>query len=290
MPPASPLSRRSVLIGAALAFGYPTVGRAQSAELSKLEQQLGGRVGVAALDTGSRRTVLHRADERFALCSTFKAPLAAAMMWGAEAGQFDLGEELSFATDSFLPTSPVTRQAGGRLLLKELCAAAVTYSDNTAANLLLTRLGGPARMTAFFRACGDKTSRLDRYEMALNENRRDDPRDTTTPRAMARTLKALLLEDAILRRPSREALRAWMLDERNGKRRIRSGAPAGWEVANKPGTSANGAVNDIAVLWPPGRPPIVLSVYTNAPGTPIAHGEQVIAATTRAVLAQLGQL
>lgn len=282
------MSRRDALIGSALALGFPSAGQAGPPLLTKLEQQLGGRIGVAALDTGSGRSVLHRADERFALCSTFKAPLAAAVMRAAEAGQFDLDDEVSFPTESFLPTSPVTRRSGGRLSLRELCAAAVSYSDNTAANLLLTRLGGPERMTAFFRACGDPASRLDRYEMALNENRAGDQRDTTTPRAMARTLRAFLLEDDVLRPSSRDALRGWMLDERNGKRRIRAGAPTSWQVANKPGTSTNGAVNDIAVIWPAERRPILLCVYTNAPGTPISSGEEAIAETTRTILGHMG--
>jgi len=283
------LSRRAALLGLAAAGGVPRGGLAATEGFEAIEARLGGRVGVAALDTGSGRAVLHRQDERFAMCSTFKATLAAAVLQRAQSGRLNLDDMATFARAEMLPNSPVTAAAADRRLsLRALCAAAVSYSDNTAANLLLKKLGGPRRLTAFFRSVGDHVSRLDRIEMALNENRPGDPRDTTTPAAMARTLRTLCLDGAVLGDAPRNLLRDWMLNERNGGRRIRSAAPEGWRVANKPGTSLNGAVNDIAVLWPDAGAPIVLSLYSNAPGAPLAASEQAIADTARLALRGLG--
>jgi beta-lactamase class A len=156
------------------------------------------------------------------------------------------------------------------------CEAVVSQSDNTAANLLLELIGGPAAMTQYFRSLGDDVTRLDRYELALNSNIAGDERDTTTPDAMVGNLRAVLLGDA-LTMPSRTMLTDWMLREQRGNARIRAGLPAGWRVANKPGTSANGATNDIAVVWPPDRRPLVMAVYINAPAASRANGEGAIA-------------
>jgi beta-lactamase class A len=166
-----------------------------------------------------------------------------------------------------------------------LCAAAVEVSDNTAANLLLSLVGGPAQVTAFFRSLGDNVSRLDRMELDLNSNLPNDPRDTTTPDAMSGNLKSLLVDGEVLGAVSRNRLTSWMLSEQNGRNRIRLGLPANWRVANKPGSSADraGATNDIAVARPPGRAPIVISVYTDAREATPERRTTAIAEVARAV-------
>lgn len=269
------LSRRSFLVGSATLVAACAHSEAQAA-FAELEQVLGGRIGFSALDTGSGRRIAWRAGERFALCSTFKAVLAAAVLTRIDAGEFRRDDVLTFDAANLLPTSRTTAQhRDGRISVLEACEAVVTVSDNTAANALLKLLGGPPAVTAFFRSLGDRTTRLDRYELELNSNIDGDPRDTTTPDAMLGSLQTLLLGDA-LSGTSGTLLTSWMRNEQNGRNRIRAALPSTWQVANKPGTGANGAVNDIGVAWPPQRTPIILIAYTDAPGAELADGETAI--------------
>lgn len=270
------LSRRSLLIGGA-AFGAGCAHSEAQAELAAVERVLEGRIGFSALDTGSGRRIDWRAGERFALCSTFKAALAAAVLQRIDTGESRRDDVLTFDAANVLPTSRTTAQRpDGRISVIEACEAVVSVSDNTAANALLQLVGGPAAMTGFFRNLGDSATRLDRYELELNSNVDGDPRDTTTPASMLRSLETLLLGDT-LSRTSRGLLTSWMLREQNGRARIRAGLPATWQVANKPGTGANGAVNDIGVAWPPRSAPVVLVAYTHAPGAALADAEAAIA-------------
>jgi beta-lactamase class A len=269
-------NRRRFLVGG-VAIAAACAHSAVQTAFAELEQALRGRIGFCALELGSGRRVAWRADERFALCSTFKTALAAAVLKRSDAGELRHGDVLTFDTANLLPTSRTTAQRrDGRISVIDACEAVVSVSDNTAANALLTLIGGPPAMTAFFRSLGDTTTRLDRYELELNSNIDGDPRDTTTPDAMLRSLRALLLGDA-LSAGSRGLLTSWMLNEQNGKARIRAGLPSAWQVANKPGTGANGAVNDIAVAWPPRGAPLVLVAYTHAPGAATSDGEAAIA-------------
>jgi beta-lactamase class A len=241
----------------------PTVDR----ELADLETYVGGRLGVFALDTGSGRTLAHRADERFAMCSTFKWVLAAAVLARVDRGELALDQRIAYGKADLLGHSPVTEEhvAEGALSVEVLARAAVTVSDNGAANLLLGQVGGaggPAGLTAFVRQAGDGVTRLDRNEPALNSNEPGDPRDTTSPRAMVGLLKAILCGD-VLKPASRERLLAWMKACETGKDRLRAGFPGDWVVGDKTGTGENMAVNDLAIAVPPGRAPILVAVYTS---------------------------
>ena len=287
-------TRRLFLVGGAvLAAGgcahAQDAPEAAVADITEIERELGGRIGVSARETGSGRRIRHRAGERFAMCSTFKAPLAAAVLSRIDRGDMDRAEMLRFDPENLLPTSPISTAHADAAAISVLaaCEAVVSHSDNTAANLLLERIGGPPVLTEFFRSLGDDVTRLDRYEMALNSNLQGDERDTTTPDAMLDSLQAILLGDA-LSPGSRERLTEWMLNEQRGKARIRAGAPAGWRVANKPGTSANGATNDIGILWPPAGAPVAITVYVNAPDAQPAAREGAIAGIARAVAAAFG--
>lgn len=271
-------SRRVFLAGTAgILMPFPLRTEPASGVIASLEASLGGRVGFSARDTGSGRELHFRADERFAMCSTFKTALAAAVLTRIEQGELARTEILHFDPAALLPTSPITAvHSDGRVDVLAACEAIVSYSDNTAANLLLQRIGGPEALTRYFRQIGDNVSRLDRYELSLNSNADGDPRDTTTPRAMLGTLQRLLLGDA-LDGASRELLTGWMVNEQNGKARMRAGLPPDWRIANKPGTSLNGATNDIAVAWPPKGAPLVLSAFVNAPHAEPAKRQRAIA-------------
>lgn len=241
----------------------PAPDGSPSARLARLEAESGGRLGVAALNTADGSRVLHRADERFPFCSTFKMMLAAAVL----ARQPSLlTRHIRYGKDDLVPHAPVTAQhLDDGMTVEQLCAATIQYSDNPAANLLITLLGGPQAVTAYARAIGDREFRLDRRETELNSAIPGDPRDTTTPAAMLASLHKLTLGQA-LPAPQRKILTDWLIGNTTGATRIRAGVPAGWQVGDKTGAGAYGTVNDIAIVWPPGKPPIVLAVYLTQPG------------------------
>jgi len=276
------ISRREVLLAAPVILSGCAVARSETAAFESIEAALAGRIGVCAVDAKSGREVRYRSDERFAMCSTFKAPLAAAVLSRIDAGALSGSALVKLGDEPLLSNSPISAryQSAGSMPVLVACEAVVTHSDNTAANALLNLLGGPSQMTAFFRGMGDEMSRLDRFEMSLNSNLPGDPRDTTTPKAMTLTLSRMVLGDA-LRPSSRDHIIRWMVEEQRGKARIRAGLPDTWRVANKPGTSVNGATNDIGVAWTPEQRPLVMAIYVNAPTAPREQHEQAIAQIAR---------
>jgi len=230
--------------------------------IAALEQRHGGRLGVAVLDTAGAKVVAHRGDERFALCSTHKCLAAAFVLARVDRKQESLVRRIVYAKDDLVAHSPVTGQHVGAngLSVGEICEAAVTLSDNTAANLLLGSFGGPAGLTAYLRSTGDGITRLDRRETALNEATPGDARDTTTPAAMVDFLHKTVVGTA-LSASSREQLTAWLVACTTGSKRLRAGVPSGWRVGDKTGSGGNNATNDVAVIWPPGRAPIIIAAY-----------------------------
>lgn len=278
------------LVGALLLLPLrAAVPEATTARLAALERRVHGRLGVAALDTGTGRRLGYRAGERFPLCSTFKVLLAGAVLARADRGDSALDRRLPYGKADLLAWAPVTtaRVAEGGMTVADLCAAAVESSDNTAANLLLGAIGGPPAVTAFARSLGDPATRLDRTEPTLNEARPGDPRDTTTPEALVGDLRALLLGDA-LTPGSRARLEAWMVACRTGRTRLRAGVPATWTVGDKTGSGARGTTNDVAILRPPDRPPILVAVYLTRCDAPEPRREAALAEAGRLVVAAFG--
>jgi beta-lactamase class A len=275
MHPIMPMTRRALsqsLLAAPLILPLGAAKAWAEPDLAAIERRLGGRLGVAARST-DRVLVRHRADERFPLCSTFKVLAAAAVLARVDAGSEDLDQTVTYGAGDLLSYAPVTRktlEAGGgtaRISVSELCAAALEWSDNTAANLLLARLGGPEGLTAWLRATGDPLTRLDRTEPTLNSAIPGDPRDTTSPEAMRATLDRLLL-GSVLSAPSRERLEGLMVACHTGARRLRAGLPKDWTVGDKTGSGDNGSVNDVAILRPPGRAPVTAAVYVTGSTAP----------------------
>ena len=254
--------------------------------LVALEARAGGRLGVVALDTGTGRRIAHRGEERFPLCSTFKVLLAGAVLARVEKGQERLDRPIAYTKADLLEYAPVAaaRLPEGRLTVEALCAAAVEASDNTAANLLLQTLGGPTALTAFARGLGDAVTRLDRTEPALNTALPGDPRDTTTPAAMVESLKAMLLGGG-LEPESCQRLEGWMRGSLTGGDRLRVGLPATWTVGDKTGTGDRGTVNDVAILRPPGRAPILVAAYYTGSRAPLKDRNAVLAEVGRLVVA-----
>ena len=257
--------------------------RAIQQQLADLESRHGGRLGVAILDTASQRLITHRGDERFALCSTFKCLAAAHVLARVDRKQEDLSRRIVYSAEQLVAYSPTTElHVGGQgLSVGSLCEAAMTLSDNTAANLLLDSMGGPEGLTAWLRSIGDTRTRLDRREPDLNENRPQDLRDTTTPVAMLHTLNTLVLGDE-LTLPSRDQLTAWLVNNQTGDKKLRAGVPGGWRVGDKTGSGSNNATNDVAVIWPGDRPPILVTAYYT--------GSKASADQINAVMADIGRL
>lgn len=259
----------------------PTIGPGFDA----LERRFDARLGVYAVDTGSGATVVHRADERFAYASTIKALAAAALL--AVTTPADLDRIVRYSRADLVPHSPVTeRHVADGMSLRDLAEAAVRYSDNTAANLMLDRLGGPAGLAARLRALGDTTTRPARTEPTLNEATPGDVRDTSTPRALATDLRAYVLGDA-LGAEDRTVLTGWLRANTTGGTTIRAGAPAGWTVGDKTGTGGYGTRNDIAVLWPPDGAPVVLAVMSSRTAKDARPDDALIAEATRLTVAAL---
>jgi beta-lactamase class A len=267
------IGRRPFLAGIAVSLAGPAFAWKQSPvvhALAELERTSGGQLGVAMLDTGSGRIAGHRLDERFTLCSTFKLLLAGQVLQAIDERLLDPERRLAFTEADFAGHAPAARRAldRGWLSVLEAAAAAQVESDNTAANLLLRELGGPAGFVAFMRSLGDDTTRLDRYEPELNLGPPEELRDSTTPRAIAAATARLLTGDA-LAQSSRDRLIGWMEATQTGLRRIRGGLPAGWRAGDKTGTAVHESMankhNDLAIAYPPKRPPIIVAAYYEAP-------------------------
>lgn len=273
------------------ASGEPADDQARQA-LAALEARSGGKLGVAMLDCADGASTGHRLDQRFTMCSTFKLPLAALILTKIDAGEIAPDATLPISSADPVGHSPVVaaRLAAGAtdMPVVDLCEAAQTQSDNGAANILLRANGGPQALTAFFRSLGDGTSRLDRYEPELNTSHGDDPRDTTTPAAMAASLRAIF-SDARLAPASRTRLIDWTIATQTGLTRLRAGLPDGWRVGDKTGTypgdgSVGGKANDVAICWHPDRAePFIITAFLET-----ARGETP--ANVDAVIAQAGEI
>jgi beta-lactamase class A len=283
------ITRRVALAGAA-SLMVPTFARAApnvkaaDARLAAIETRIGGRLGVAILDSGSNVRIGHRADERFAMCSTFKFLAAAAVLHKVDAGKARLDDRIAYGKSDIIAYAPVTEKhvGEGGMRLGEICAAAVELSDNTAGNLMLREIGGPQSLTQFMRSIGDGKTRLDRTEPTLNTAIPGDPRDTTTPNAMTRSLQKILLGSA-LSPQSRAQAERWLAGCKTCNNRLRAGLPASWRIGDKSGTGANASVNTIAIVRPPQRAPLLIAVYCTGSALPTKELEAAHADVARLV-------
>ncbi len=260
------LTRRSVLVPLLLGPLSPRLLFSQNpssfpSTLAALETRSRGKLGCAMLDLSTNKREGQRMDERFPMCSTFKFLLTAFILKRCDQDKEDLNRRITYTRADLLSYAPVSQQhVNDGMTVGQLCEAAMTLSDNTAANLLLTSVGGPSALTAFLRSIGDTTTRLDRTEPTLNECTPGDPRDTTTPAAMLENLHRLLFGD-VLNFSCRALLTNWMMGNKTGDARLRAGVPHTWRAADKTGTGDRGTTNDIAAFWPPHRSPILITAY-----------------------------
>jgi beta-lactamase class A len=290
------LSRRDLLTRSAIVpvVAYMSTGSAgaqartaagRHARFALLEHRYDARLGVFGVDTASGRTVGHRADERFAFCSTFKALAAALLLQRRSLAELET--VVRYSSRDLLPNSPITEQhVDTGMTLRAVCDAAVRYSDNTAGNLLLAELGRPSGFTRALRQIGDRITHSDRIETALSAARPGERRDTSSPRALAADLRKVAVGD-LLSRDKRALLVDWLTTNVTGDRLIRAGVPRGWKVGDKSGTGGYGSRNDIAVIWPPGAKPLVLAILSTRPRMDAAPSDELVAAAARIAVAAL---
>ncbi|WP_366145025.1 class A beta-lactamase [Bradyrhizobium sp.] len=257
--------------------------------LATYERETGGRIGLHAENLGTGGKIAWRAEERFIMCSAFKASLAAFVLARADRGGEQLDAMIRFGADDLQGYAPVARQnlAKGAMSVAAMCEGAVELSDNTCANLLLARVGGPAALTAFWRSTGDTVSRLDHNEPELNRSPPGDPHDTTTPAAMAGNLQRFVL-GKVLSPDSRNRLTGWMLDCKTGGNRLRAGLPKDWKIGDKTGNNGKDASGDIAVAWPKPGVAVLICAYTQGGSPSAAQLDTLFAEIGRMVGQRLG--
>ncbi|HEY0182524.1 MAG TPA: class A beta-lactamase [Rhodopila sp.] len=284
--------RRNLLVQALLVAPAVLAHRAKAAgsedqeirrRLARIEHGVGGRLGVSILDPVAGKRVDYRGNERFPLCSTYKLLAGAAVLARVDRGEDSLERRIVYPRDKLVTYSPATEQHAGAegMTLGAICEAAVRLSDNTAGNLLLESLGGPSGLTSVLRAWGDSMTRLDRIEPQLNDATPGDPRDTTTPAAMAETVRKVVVADG-LSATSRERLAGWLIANRTGDKRLRAGLPGAWRAGDRTGAGDHATTNDVAVIWPPGRAPLIAVAYLTQSPAPVD--------ARNAALAQVGQI
>ena len=283
------INRRTLLAAASGLVLSPAFAEEAPPALAAYERETGGRIGLYAENLASGRQMVWRAEERFVMCSTFKASLAAFVLARVDRGEDRLENMVAYGAQDLLDYAPVAKQnlAAGAMSVSDMCKATVELSDNACANLLLARSGGPPALTAFWRATGDTISRLDHNEPELNRSPPGDPHDTTTPVAMAGNLRRFVLGE-VLSAASRRHLTEWLVGCKTGNNRLRGGLPTEWKIGDKTGNNGKDASGDIAIAWPAAGGPVLVCAYTQG-GSPTAKQfEAVFAEIGRMAGRQLG--
>jgi len=284
-----PLHRRTLLAAAPALLAGAACAEAPIPVLQAYEQATGGRIGLYAENIRTGAKLAWRAGERFVMCSTFKASLAAFVLARVDRGEDRLEDMVAYGAADLLDYAPVAKAnlAAGAMSVSDMCKAIVELSDNTCANLLLARSGGPEALTAFWRATGDMVSRLDHNEPELNRSPPGDPHDTTTPAAMAGNLRRFVLAD-VLSPGSREHLAEWMVGCKTGNNRLRGGLPKDWKIGDKTGNNGKDASGDIAIAWPKAGGPVLICAYTQGGSPTPPKFEAIFAEVGRMVGRQMG--
>ncbi|MDH4981758.1 class A beta-lactamase [Hyphomicrobium sp. D-2] len=288
----APITKRAVLscAVAVLALTGAVANAAEppkidvEARLAEIEKNAKGRLGVTIIDTQNGERYGHRWNERFPLCSTFKLLAGAYVLDRGDHDEDNIDRKIKFTAADIVDHSPITkdRVGGDGMTLRELAQAAVTHSDNTAANLVLDNVGGPQGLTAYLRSLGDAATRLDRKEPELNDVPKGDPRDGTLPRVISSTVHRILLGN-VLSNASRDQLTEWLKASTTGKERIQAGLREGWTAAGKTGTCAHGSTNELAIIYPPNRDPIIAAVFLTDSDASLEERNKTLAEVGRTI-------
>ncbi|KZL04610.1 Beta-lactamase precursor [Pseudovibrio axinellae] len=275
----------------AFAVSMPVVAQAgQLLEtVAKLEADVGGRIGVVVRHTGSDWSIEHRPNERFPMASTFKALLCGGVLARVDQGQENLENVARYTADELVRYSPVTeKHVATGMSVGDLCEATITVSDNSAANFLLKRLGGPEGFTRFMRGIGDEDTRLDRWEVEMSESKPGDLRDTTTPEAISKSLGKLLFGD-ILQPHSRELLTHWMINNKVADALMRKHLPTGWRIADRSGMGHYGTRGNIAALWTETGEVYLAAIYMTGSDADVKTRNATIAEVGQAIFVEIKQ-
>lgn len=289
----SPLARPFLLIITTILIStsIPVFASLQTGiekKLAALEATMKGQVGVFAMNTANNQHLQYRANERFPVQSTFKVMAISAILKQSMNNKHLLQQKITYSKNDLVYWSPITeKHLAEGMTIAELCAAAMSYSDNTATNLIVKKLGGPKAVTAFARSINDKTFRIDNWEPELNSNP-SKIQDTSTPKAMEKSLQKLTLGN-VLASPQREQLVTWMKGNTTGDKRIRAGVLKGWTVADKTGSGSYGIANDIGIIWPPNCAPLVVAIYSMHNKKDARIDERIIALATRHVIGEFAK-
>ncbi|PEN99996.1 class A beta-lactamase [Bacillus cereus] len=249
---------------------------------AKLEKEYDAKLGIYALDTGTNQAIAYHSDDRFAFASTSKSLAVGALLRKNSLETLD--QRITYTHEDLSNYNPITeKHVDTGMTLKELADASVRYSDSTAHNLILKQLGGPSEFEKILREMGDTVTTSERFEPELNEVHPGETHDTSTPEAIAKTLQSFTLGTA-LPTEKRELLVDWMKRNTTGDKLIRAGVPKGWEVADKTGAGSYGTRNDIAIIWPPNKKPIVLAILSNHDKEDAKYDDKLIADATKVVL------
>lgn len=256
-------------------------------EFEELESAYDVRLRVYAVETGTEQEIEYRADERFGHASTFKALLCGVVL--QQNSIDDLNRVITYTSDDLVFWSPITEtNIDTGMSIGELCEAAVSYSDNTATNLLLNEVGGPSGLQEALRENGNDVISTDRYEIEMSEAAPGDTRDASTPRSLGTSLRTFVLNDA-LPEDKRAILTEWLVENTTGNALIRAGVPDDWVVGDKTGNGGYGTRNDIAVAWPPGGDPVVIAVLSSRDQEGADHDDQLIADAAEVVVNALAE-
>ncbi len=257
-------------------------------EFMRLENTFNGKLGIYAINTANNMTIQHRSNEYFPFQSTVKVIIVADILKKSMTDSHLLQEKIYYPHQKLYYWSPITeKHVAEGMTVEELCKAAIMYSDNTAANLLIAKLGGPQSITDFAHSIGNKVFQLDHIETLLNSVS-GVRQDSSTPKAMALTLQKLTL-GSVLAAPQRNLLVTWMKGNTTGEKRIRAGVQKGWIVADKTGSGDYGVTNDIAVIWPPNCAPLVITIYFVRSKQDDLKQEAALASATRLIMTTFSQ-
>lgn len=271
-----------------LSCGQPTLQASQFDEgeilnltFARLENDHQAKIGVYALDTESNKTVSYHADDRFAYCSTSKVLMVGAVL--RQESLEGIKKTVTYTQKDILSYAPITaKYVETGMTLEEICSAALRVSDNTAANLLLAHIGGIDGFKMSLRQIGDMVTEPSRNEPMLNEAVPGDWRDTSTPHQLAVDFQSYILGD-VLTAEKKNILVSWMSGNKNTDTLIRAGMQTDWIVADKSGTGGYGTRNDVAIITPPGRKPIILAILTTHNDKNAKADDQLLAEIARII-------
>ncbi len=254
--------------------------------LNALESNAEERVGVFAVNTANDYVIEYRANEVFPTGCTSQVIGVSAVLKKSMSDPSLLLTNIKFSEEELEEWSPLTRKyVTTGMQIQDLCAASISFSDNTSMNLLLKIIGGVQGMNDFAQSIGDLSFRQDNdWPAEAFSGGVNNLKDSSTPKSMVESLRKLTIGE-VLDKSQRDLLITWLIGTQTGAYRIRSAIPNAWVVGNKTGTgAAYGSTNDLAIVWPPNHAPILLGIYYTNNNEHAKKREDIVADATRILI------